>query len=240
MFRQESYYWWHIGKRRLVRRLIEKYRTGEKLYVLELGCGTGKLLSELQESGLRVLGLDFSQVSLSYCIRRDVKNLGRADFKYPLPIKEKSVDIVICLDVIEHEKNDLDFVREIHSILKPGGIAIFTVPAYQALWSYWDEALGHKRRYNGKSFRVLIDQTPLNILRIGYFNTFVFFPVVLWRSIKGLFVTAETSSSDFVEFPKWINYLMIQLNRVEVKIIELGGLAFGLSLFSVAKREEND
>ena len=46
----------------------------------------------------------------------------------PLPFADGSFDFVISFQVIEHIRRDVDFVREVHRVLRPGGQFIVTTP----------------------------------------------------------------------------------------------------------------
>ena len=58
------------------------------------------------------------------------------------------MDSVICLNVLEHVEDDMLGLRNIHSVLKPGGRAIMLVPHGQEIFGTLDVALGHFRRYS--------------------------------------------------------------------------------------------
>jgi SAM-dependent methyltransferase len=51
-------------------------------------------------------------------------------------------------DVLEHLPNDVEVLSQLRSMLTPGGALILTVPAHMSLWSYFDEASHHCRRYD--------------------------------------------------------------------------------------------
>ena len=66
---------------------------------------------------------------------------------YPVHIK---ADIVLAMDVLEHIQDDYSTLKEWKNTLKPNGLLLITVPAFQHLWSSHDIFLGHHRRYNKK------------------------------------------------------------------------------------------
>jgi 2-polyprenyl-6-hydroxyphenyl methylase/3-demethylubiquinone-9 3-methyltransferase len=97
--------------------------------VLDVGCGGGLLSEELAGMGAHVIGVDPAEGSI-LTARRHAEEHG-LDIDYrcgageSLPLEDESVDIVCCVDVLEHV-HDLDAVlRETVRVLKPGGLYLF-------------------------------------------------------------------------------------------------------------------
>ena len=89
--------------------------------VLELGCGTGKNTQVLID-GRRVIGLDFSAQMLSRCKQvAPTAELHQADINRSWPVKDQSVDAVVCNLVLEHIENLEHIGREAARVLRPGG-----------------------------------------------------------------------------------------------------------------------
>ena len=110
------------------------------------------------------------------------KRLGHKVLSAPLPelagVADDRYDLVAALDVIEHIPDDKAALEGIARVLKPGGKLLATVPAHQWMWSAHDVVNHHQRRYSKAAFRKLIDQSPLKLESIGYFNSLLF-PVAL-------------------------------------------------------------
>ena len=62
-------------------------------------------------------------------------------------------DTILYIDVIEHIENDRLELENVKNLLKPNGHLIVLVPAYQYLFSEFDKAIGHYRRYNKSMLR---------------------------------------------------------------------------------------
>jgi hypothetical protein len=77
-------------------------------------------------------------------------------------------DRLLMLDVIEHVEDDAAFVRStVRDLLTDGGIALISVPAYQALFSSHDRMLRHYRRYSPAGCRRLLESSGLIVLAEG-------------------------------------------------------------------------
>ena len=97
--------------------------------VLDLGCGGGFMSEALARKGARVIGIDPSQAAIraaqDHAQREGLEIdylVGRGE---NIPLAERSVDCVVCVDVLEHVA-DLDRVLdEIRRVLKAGGVFLF-------------------------------------------------------------------------------------------------------------------
>src|SRR5206468_4258823 len=125
-----------------------------------------------------------------------------------------------------------------HRLLKSGGLAVVTVPAGMALWSDWDVALHHYRRYTRQQLRALFPEPDWEILHVNYTNVVVYPAVWLvrkWRAIRGRRKTgAAGARTEDTLPPRWLNGLLrtlfVRLAHWRVPF------PFGVSLLLVARR----
>lgn len=87
-----------------------------------------------------------------------------------LKVPKESFDTIIYIDVLEHILEDKKELKRATFFLKPGGHLIILSPAFQFLYSPFDKAIGHYRRYTIKS---LMDISPLNcqIVKSNYLDS---------------------------------------------------------------------
>lgn len=94
---------------------------GEKL--LDIGCGRGQLKQCLSD-GVSYIGFDYPATGMErYHAKPDI--LGSAE---ALPLADSSMDIIICLEVMEHLPDPVGATKEMARILCPGGRAAISVP----------------------------------------------------------------------------------------------------------------
>ena len=156
------------------------------------------MLEDLVARGFAA-GLDFSPIALAYCRERRLDNLGRADVRH-LPVRSASVDVITALDLIEHIRDDHGLLDEFHRVLRPGGIAVMSVPAHKHLWSAHDVALHHFRRYEKREFRNLVTGAGVTPIKYTYTVSSAYYPVVAYRKVKNLLSRANADPKTD-EFP---------------------------------------
>lgn len=154
--------------------------------VLEIGCGSGATLQWLKnEKGCGWIG----GVELSEDAAGRAKD--RLDFflagnieKIELPFENGSLDLILCLDVLEHLVDPWLVVKRLSKLLKPGGSMIISVPnimhrsALLPLLSHdrWDyEPSGILDRTH---LRFFTRKTAVELLEQGYLNVDLVFPVI--------------------------------------------------------------
>lgn len=113
-------------------RLLKPYVVSQDMIrgdVLEVGCGEGRGIDLVLPAAATYTAIDK--------IGPVVKSLKK---KYPsgkfftgnipplAPFADKSFDVVLCFQVIEHIDDDHSLLKEIHRVLKPGGVLLMTTP----------------------------------------------------------------------------------------------------------------
>jgi len=238
LYQKENYYWWHVGKRRLIKSLIRNYIINKdlkrkKLKILDVGCGSGKMTEDLKVFG-EISGIDSSKKAIVFCKKRGLKDVYKIDIGDKLPFPEKTFDLVLVLDVLEHIENDQKVLRNLKRIMKEEGFLILTVPAYQRLFSYWDKMLGHRRRYTKNGLTRKLRRNGYQILKISYFNSFILIPAIVFRFFKSK-LKENKPPSDFVNLPRFFNSFLLFLSDLEREILKLANTPFGLSIIAIVK-----
>ncbi|MFM1801742.1 MAG: hypothetical protein RJA81_1094 [Planctomycetota bacterium] len=233
MYKIEDRDWWFVSRRELVISHLKRHLKVSDPVILDVGCGTGATARLLKDHG-NVIGLDFSQLALSACEKRGIDHLLQGS-AMAIPLADNSVDVIVATDILEHLDEDEKALSEFRRILKPGGIVIISVPAYQFLWSAHDEALMHKRRYTSKLLASRIKNAGLATCYHGYALSLLF-PLALIRWVSNGLGRKATPQSQHLELPTWVNRLLIQFQRFEKFLFCWVRLPWGLSIIRVTQR----
>jgi SAM-dependent methyltransferase len=247
----ESNYWWFVGRRAIIRRLLASSRCAFPLQdgpssLLDIGCGTGANLGMLQEAvgpRGRVTAIDFSALALKFA-RDDPSSaaigLVRSDAAR-LPFGSRMFDTVTMLDVLEHVRDDEGALAEVRRVLRPGGRYIFSVPAYQHLWSAHDTALHHFRRYEYRGLQSLLARSGFRVEKLSFAMSLM--PPIAWLWRKAVLPFAPRRPQDasrhsegavLPTVPPLFNQALVKYLQAEGALITRRPLRWGTSLVGVA------
>jgi 2-polyprenyl-3-methyl-5-hydroxy-6-metoxy-1,4-benzoquinol methylase len=231
----EREHWYYAGKREVVRRWLNRVAAlGPERTLLDCGAGTG-LFAEEMAAHCRVMVLDDHEESLKMLRARfrAEQILSLAGDRVPLP--DESIDCITALDVLEHTPDDEAVVAGFHRLLRPDGVALVTVPASMALWSDWDVALHHYRRYSRPQLKRLFPSEKWELIHVNYTNVAVYPLVWLIRKWRKWFPRAGKGRRSEDQRPApWLNGL---LRRLFVgPALWLIPFPFGVSLLLVARK----
>jgi len=71
---------------------------------------------------------------------------------------EETFDTILYIDVLEHIEDDREELKSSCAHLKPGGFLVVLSPAHQSLYTPFDAAIGHHRRYNKKTLMAVVPE----------------------------------------------------------------------------------
>lgn len=180
--------------------------------LVDAGCGTATFLQEMA-GFCRVVGIDNSLESIKIAGPK-IRPLGGGIIHSPLDtveLESNSASVVTLLDVLEHVDDDRAVLMEMSRITRPGGLIVITVPALKFLWSDWDVALHHRRRYLQPELLKLVRHPDLTVLRCSYFNTLALVPILAIRAVRKFLLPAQNGdrAEDKVP-PRWLNNILRQ------------------------------
>lgn len=229
----DSEYWWNKVRFDFVRRNILSHKSITDSTLLDVGCGTGSFLSWLKRdpnfSDYTLIGVDASQQACDYATAKKMRAL-LYDFSHPLfEIIQEEISLITMLDVLEHIPNSVDVLKNIRGTASQGAMLIVLVPAFEFLWSPWDDELGHCRRYTKTSLLNEIQQAGWRPVACQY----LFGAMLLPALVRNALIKAKLLSP--VEFPnvsRSLNNLLAKYFSVENRMGS--ALPFGTSVACIA------
>ena len=243
MFRLEGQLWWYrILHERVETALHHQFGTRRDIRILDVGCGTGGLLSFLRGRGyVDLRGFDGSVDAVAFCQQRDLPvtliNLNELTTFEP----DAQCDVIICNDVFCYF-NDADLSCLMGNLalrLKSDGILISNNNAFNVFRGQHDVAVGSTRRFVRSDFERFLAPTKLRILTATYWSL-VLSPLILlmrqwqnWQLRSGR-RKHEDAESDVYMPPAWLNELLYRTVHAEQKL--LPRTPFGSSLFITANQ----
>jgi ubiquinone/menaquinone biosynthesis C-methylase UbiE len=204
----------------------------KKADVLDAGCGTGGLLRSLREFGPKwtLTGLDYSALACDFAQQRTGEKIIQGSI-LDLPFANESFDIITCADVISQVEDGLQAMNEFKRVLKPGGMIVVNVAAYQWMWSYHDDTCETQHRYRRSELLKLVRETGMQPFQSSYANTFIFPMIIVQRKL----LAPKAATSDVKTYPKLIDQFCGSLAKLEHGWLKLGGsFPLGCSVFLVA------
>lgn len=233
----EATHWWFVGRRDLFSSILESLGLASDAAVLEIGTSTGANLRLLRQLGYaRAIGLDSSAAAIEFC---RAKGLGAVDLgdACALPYADGRFDLVVATDVIEHVDQDGKALDEIRRVLKPGGYALVTVPAFPSLWGMQDTVAHHKRRYRIGPLRNRLVISGLSVERSFYFNFLLFAPIWAARQIIRL-GRLRLASEGEVNAPL-LNRILGAIFSLDTKLAPWLRPPFGVSILALARKPKS-
>lgn len=246
LFNAEQRHFWFVARNRLIRAVVKRCLASLPAdgHLLELGCGNGNVLQVLIDaaSAQRVTGMDLFMEGLKFAHERVACGLVQADLHQP-PFKGHFA-LAGMFDVLEHMPDDGLVLRDVGKMIAPGGMLVVTVPAYPSLWSYFDVAAKHARRYTRASLTAALQSAGYEVQQVSYFMA-LSFPLV-WLTRRLAKDSPPVAGQALDERVMGELRIIPVLNGVAAAALSLeagwvgGGkqLPFGTSLVAVARKAQ--
>jgi SAM-dependent methyltransferase len=229
--------WWH-ARAKLAMAVLRQHGLAPPAVVLDVGCGWGVNLDALESAGYTATGLDISRQILER-IDHPGRHLIEADLNQPLPAQGQGAEAALVLDVIEHVDDDTAFLRCCAQLLRPGGLALVSVPARPDLFSEFDSVQGHRRRYLPDRLKLAFVGTGLDVQKLLWWGEWMV-PLLNRRRKTNRQNGADPAKTyaDYLRLPPWpAPCLMKLIYAWEQPRALKGKLHTGTSLFAIAVRQ---
>jgi SAM-dependent methyltransferase len=238
MYEAEGKLWWYrILHEKILAEIQAKYASNKDISILDIGCGTGGLLSFLRQHNYTNLqGIDYSEHSIYFSKSRNLNVLKLNIDEIKTAFQTQQFDVIISNDVFYclDKKQIIKALQDIEALLKPNGIFLSNNNSFNVFYGTHDIAVGGKWRFTHNDFQEFTAKTSLKIQYYSYW-TWVLSPLVLtvrlYQQIQlklGLIDTLKLVSDVSIP-PKWLNETFYKIVKLEEKILRKG--FFGSSLF---------
>jgi SAM-dependent methyltransferase len=208
--------------------------------IWEVGAGNGNMAVPMAKSGLEVVAVEPLMSGAEVSAHQGVTSICATFEELALP--DGSLPAVGMFDVLEHLRDPLPLLREVHRVLESDGILVITVPAGPWLWSELDESLGHFRRYRKKT--LLAEIVPVGFQTVAAENIYASLvpaaavlrsiPFRLGRRKSKADVLAEVLHE--LNVPRAVDRAARLVLRAETRVAQLIPLPWGLSLMAAFRK----
>ncbi len=144
--------------------------------ILEAGAGIGNLSRHLPKRELLLLtDVEPQYLSMLQDAWRgnalvDVAKFDLTSDDDAATLRDRQLDTVVCLNVLEHIEDDAAALRRMRTLLAPSGRLVLLVPQHPWLFGAYDKELGHFRRYSRAGLRSLVESCGFRVSRLRGFN----------------------------------------------------------------------
>jgi len=244
LFELEDRNFWFKSRNNVIQNLFEKYAKNSDGNFLEIGCGTGYVLTGLKNRfpELKVTGAEIYLEGLKFAKKRlpEIEFIQMDATNIPF---EEEYDNIGAFDVLEHISEDEKVINNVFKSLTWGGKFFISVPQYMWMWSNEDDYACHKRRYAKKEIIYKLEKAGF---LVRYITSFVFtlFPLM---SLSRLIIkntkndeSSRKETNSELKLNPILNKIFEQFMKLDEFLISIGAkLPFGGSLIVVAEKNRS-
>ncbi len=236
LFRVEDGHWWYRQLRRVLHLHLDRYLPAWRdAAILDAGCGTGGNLAHLPGAGT-------PRRSRLLCRRARARAPARpraagARHRHVAALRAASFDAAISMSVIYHQwvRDPADALREIHRVLRPGGLLFLDVPAFESLTSPHDVAVMTARRFTAPELRRLVAACDFEVLRVTLLEHAALPDGVGGAAIEAVCRKATISKAPEAK-PGGRNAVLDAAMRIEAAVLARVAMPFGVSIHCVGRK----
>jgi SAM-dependent methyltransferase len=204
---------------------------------LEIGCGTGYVLSGIRKAlpELTVCGSEVFSSGLSFAAERlPGIELFQMDARR-IPFREE-FDVVGAFDVLEHVEEDEEVLSQMYQATRKRGGILVTVPHHPFLWSQADEYARHLRRYKTQELKDKVKRAGFDHVRVTSFVS-VLLPLLIISRFKQRLTREDFDPMSEFRIGSLVNAALERILDGERAMVRTGfSFPFGGSLLLVARR----
>lgn len=181
--------------------------------VLDVGCGTGGFLRKLAlaRPDLEVVGLEWDGTAAARARDKSGRSVARGSVNAP-PFDRESFDGIVAADVLCHEAvTPAASLGEFRRMLRPKGVLVVNMPAYEWLRSAHDTRVRNARRVTGPALARDLVAAGFQDVRTRYWNGLLLPMMVVRRKL----MVRDSGASDVGRFPPALDLALHAATLVE-------------------------
>ena len=227
--------WWYRALHAQVLDALDAARPGPGP-LLDAGCGTGGFLARLRRErpDQPAAGLEYHPLAAARARAKSGVPVAAGTVN-AMPFADASFAAVVSLDVLCHAAVEpRAALAEMLRVLRPGGVLVVNLPAFDWLRSTHDIRVKNARRFTARSASAMLAGAGLVQVRPRYWNSLLLPLMILQRKVLA---RAPDGRSDVAVFPPWVNRSLHAATRLE-RCLMAGGIPFpaGGSVLATALR----
>jgi len=232
---EDEHWWWSRARQNIAKTLLGRLRLPANAAILDAGCGVGANLKWLAPYG-DLHAFEIHDGSREIAAKRGLAKVEAGSLPDGIPFGETQFDLITLLDVLEHIEDDRATLLALHARLKPGGVLLINVPAFQFLFGPVDVMYHHFRRYSLRELKQKVEAAGFAVELINYWN-FLLFPVAIAVRFYEKLRNIKDSSIGFKTPAAPINRALTTIVSAERFVVPYVRLPFGLSLMLIARKK---
>ena len=221
--RLEAGNFWFVARNRLIAYLAKRYVPENSKY-MEIGCGTGFVLQMMRVTFPEwdMLATDTLLEGIAFAQKRAPEGMPFLQMDAcAIPFRDE-FEVIGAFDVLEHIPDDNAAIRQIHMALKDDGIFLASVPQHRFLWSKYDEASCHHRRYGAHDLEQSLKKASFSILVSTSFNALLMPLMLLSRYLRNAKKNEDVDMMAELKLSPLMNRLLAIVLHVEYWFIQFG------------------
>lgn len=238
LYNLEEHFWWFAAMRHITDTIVGGDIRGQRLDILDAGSGTGYNIQHYEKQGHRVFSFDVSADAIAGVRKRGLQNLCQASVT-DIPYRSEAFDLVLSFDVVQQisAEDGKKAIREMHRVLKPGGLFFIRVAAFEWMRSSHDQDLATLHRYTRSELTGLLKSAGFELQLVSYANMLLFPVAALNRALKNLGVGGGSDVKPLPSGLGWIDPIFRRILSAEASVLGTGvTLPVGLSVIAYAKK----
>jgi SAM-dependent methyltransferase len=233
--RHADHHWWYVGMRSIALATLERFlpKRDRALRIVEIGCGTGVNLAYLAKFGIPE-GIEYHEYALELARKKGYEaNWGDM---HRLQLPNDSYDVVVFFEVLNQAPRSAlrAILTSVKNGLAPGGIMLIREPALEFLRGNHDVEWSTESRFSKRELKQLFEELGLNVLYLGYANSFLLPIVAVMRKLGRLL--GSRPQSDFQVHSRFVNSMFAAILGLEKSLLRYVRFPLGVTVLAVVEK----